>query len=228
MLPFRRMRIVTRSMRTLAALAFAGLTPAVLAEPAIVHRPADIVDWREQRFAGRTDYALATSPPGAPGHAAVRADCRDATASGRLLEREVNLDETPVLAWRWRVASVYSGLDETAKDGDDYPARVYVVARRWPNFRSRAINYVWSGSQPAGATWENAFASQFMMVAVRSGEGQAGEWLSERRNVAEDFRRLHDLDVDTVDVVAIMTDCDNAGGTTAAWYGPIRWLPAEP
>jgi hypothetical protein len=48
--------------------------------------------------------------------------------------------------------------------------------------------------------------------------------VTERRNVLEDFRRLHDLEPTHIDALAIMTDCDNAGQSTTAWYGPIRWL----
>ncbi len=210
-------------MRILVALLLSGLSGSLPAGPAIVHEPDAIVDWTEQRFAGTTDYRLAEPETAGAPHAAVRADCSEATASGRLLEREVRLDETPILEWRWRVDSVYSGLDETTRPGDDYPARVYVIAKRWPAFRSRAINYVWSSSRPPGSSWENAFAEQFMMVAVQSGPKRTGEWLTQRRNVAEDFKRFHDLDIDRVDVVAIMTDCDNTGQSTTAWYGPIRW-----
>ncbi len=190
--------------------------------------PDAIIDWPERRFEGETDYVRVSAERSGAAHAAVRATCRGGTASGRLLETDTSLAETPILEWRWRVDSVYDGLDETTKEGDDYPARVYVVARRWPNFRSRAINYVWSTNQPPGSTWENAFASQFVMVAVRSGNERTGEWITERRNVLEDFRRLHDLEPETVDALAIMTDCDNAGQRATAWYGPIRWLPAEP
>jgi hypothetical protein len=188
--------------------------------------PDEIVDWETQRFEGRTEYAWVPADAAGAPHAAVRATCRDATASGRVVRDSVVLSDTPVLEWRWRVDSSYSGLDETTKAGDDYAARVYVVAERWPRFRSRAINYVWAGSQPRGSTWENAFASQFMMVAVRSGDERVGEWLTERRDVREDFRNLHDIEPDTIDALAIMTDCDNAGQRTTAWYGPIRWLPA--
>lgn len=209
-------------MRAATMVLIAG---SVSAQPH--YPPIEIVDWSERQFEGRTGYSLVgASETGAP-HAAVRADCSDATASGRLLETEVRLEGTPILEWSWRVEGIYEGIDETTKDGDDYPARVYVIARRWPNFRSRAINYVWSSAQPAGSSWPNAFAEQFAMVAVRSGAAGAGEWFTERRNVADDFRRLHDLEVDTVDVVAIMTDCDNAGQSATAWYGPIRWLPPD-
>jgi hypothetical protein len=209
-----------RALLCLTAL----LSSASLAEP---YRPAEMLEWRAQSFEGRTDYALATPEEAGTDHAAIQARCRDATASGLVLEQEHRLAEAPILEWRWRVDATYDGLDETTRSGDDYPARIYVVAERWPSFRSRAINYVWASTQPAGATWENAFASQFRMVAVRSGQEGLGEWVTERRNVLEDFRRLHDLEPETIDALAIMTDCDNAGQVATAWYGPIRWLEAS-
>lgn len=209
----------------LAAVCFAAtLSSSAAAEQ---YAPAEILDWETWSFEGRTNYSILEAEESSVRHPAIRASCRDATASGLLLEREHRLADAPVLEWRWRVDSIYSGLDETSKAGDDYPARIYVVARRWPAFRSRAINYVWASSQPQGAAWENAFAGQFMMIAVRSGKDRLGEWLTERRNVLEDFRRLHDLEPTSIDGLAIMTDCDNAGQSATAFYGPIRWLEAE-
>jgi hypothetical protein len=192
-----------------------------------VYRPAEMIEWKVRSFEGRTDYATATGESIGTDHAAVRAECRRRQASGLVLEREHDLAEAPILEWRWRVDSIYPAIDETEKSGDDFPARVYVVAERWPKFRSRAINYVWSSTQAAGTSWENPFAGQFMMVAVRSGPNRLGEWVTERRNVLDDFRRLHDLEPESIDALAIMTDCDNAGGETTAWYGPIRWLTAD-
>jgi hypothetical protein len=188
--------------------------------------PEAIAQWSERSFEGRTAYTVVSPDRAGTAHSALRADCAEATASGRFLEREISLEDTPILEWRWRVDRLYTGLDERRKSGDDYPARIYVVARRWPAFRSRAINYVWSSSESVGSTWPNAFSDAFAMVAVRSGTDQAGKWVRDSRDVREDFRRLHGLELDTVDGVAIMTDCDNAGQSTTAWYGPVRWLPA--
>lgn len=185
--------------------------------------PAEFLDGTVREFAQRTEYRLADPDETEAGHAAVHASCRDASASALVIERETDLERTPILEWRWRVDSIYRNIDETEKSGDDYPARIYVVAERWPRFRSRVINYVWSSSQPEGESWANAFASQFQMVAVRSGESELGRWITERRNVLADFRRLHDIAPDTVDALAIMTDCDNAGQQASAWYGPVRW-----
>jgi hypothetical protein len=217
--------IVNLRVSVLGLVGAAALLPA--ADP-VEFTPDDVAGWTERAFEGATRYTVVPSSATGADRAALRADCSEATASGRLLEREIDLDRTPILEWRWRVDAIYEGLDEQQKSGDDYPARVYVVARRWPAFRSRAINYVWSSAQPVGTTWPNAFSDAFMMVAVQSGDDGIGEWITERRDVRADFKRLHDLDLDTVDALAVMTDCDNAGQTATAWYGPLRWRAENP
>ncbi len=185
---------------------------------------ADILEWQSQSFEGQTDYEIVPANEAGVDHSVIRARCRSATASGFGLERPHELAASPILEWQWRVDKIYSNIDERVKAGDDYPARVYVIAQRWPAFRSRAINYVWASSIAQGESWENAFAGQFIMLALRSGSDHLGEWVTERRNVLEDFRQLHGFEPDLIDVLAIMTDCDNAGQTTTAWYGPIGWL----
>lgn len=188
--------------------------------------PEQIIAWPTVEFKGRTGYTLQAADTAGTGHGAIRADCSAATASGLIHEQQVDLGQTPILEWRWRVDAIYSDLDETRKRGDDYPARIYVVAQRWPQWRSRIVSYVWSSAQPAGSDWPNAYASQFRMVAVRSGSDELGQWHTERRDVRADFLALHGIEIGTVDALAIMTDCDNAGQTATAWYGPIRWLNA--
>ena len=153
----------------------------------------------------------------------VRAECA-CQRLGPDLERQISLEQTPILEWRWRVDSIYEGIDETEKSGDDYPARIYIVAERWPRFRSRIVNYVWSSSQPQGATWvQRVFVAIPHGSRARSGESRLGEWITERRDVLADFRRYHGMSPIPSTPWRIMTDCDNAGQQATAWYGPIRW-----
>jgi hypothetical protein len=201
----------------LAAALAAAVAGAAAAE---TFAPADIAGWRRHAFAGETAYAL----DAIDGEAAVAARCAD-SASGLFLERAVDLTRTPVIEWRWRVARTFPpGPDEATKAGDDYPARLYVVKDggllRW---RTLALNYVWASAKPAGADWPNAYASQARMIALRSGPREG--WATERRNLREDFRRFHGVDLDRIDAVAIMTDCDDRGTGAEAWYGSIRFLP---
>ncbi|MBE2889621.1 DUF3047 domain-containing protein, partial [Geobacter anodireducens] len=49
----------------------------------------------------------------------------------------------------------------------------------------------------------------------------AGKWLSEERNVYEDYVRLFGEEPPRAEGVALMTDSDNTGGEATAWYGDI-------
>ncbi len=173
--------------------------------------------WEEHSFHENTRYQLVELD----GQRVVKAESH-ASASGLFFQTETDLNRTPYLYWRWRVENTLGEIDERTKAGDDYPARVYVVKKGgllpW---RTRAIDYVWSSNQPAGSTWPNAYTDRAQMIALRSGEQELGQWLSERRNVREDFQRLFGEDVDTVDVVAIMTDTDNSRGQAVAYYGDL-------
>jgi hypothetical protein len=212
-------------MTLLAGMLLASTTARAETDPA-GFEAEQIITWPAVEFHDRTRYALQPAAAAGTGHAAVRADCDAATASGLLHEHRVDLTRTPILEWRWRVDSVYAGLDRHSRHGDDYPARIYVVAQRWPQWRSRVINYVWTGSATAGASWPNPFSTKFVMLAVAGADAPLAVWRTERRNVLEDFRALHGIEADSIDALAIMSDCDNAGQTTSAWYGPIRWLSA--
>lgn len=180
--------------------------------------------WEENSFAGNTRYELVERD----GERVLHARC-DNSASVLFLRKRIDLRKTPYLRWRWRVDEVLSGLDERSKTGDDYPARIYVVKDGgllpW---RTLAVNYVFASRQPKGADWPNAFTGNAHMLAVRSGEADTGRWHTELRDVRADFQRLHGRELDSIDGVAIMTDCDNTHGQAEAWYGEIEFLAEEP
>ena len=60
-----------------------------------------------------------------------------------------------------------------------------------------------------------------MMVAVESGDENAGSWVTEKRNVYEDYRKLFGEEPPEIGAVALMTDSDNTGGEATAYYGDI-------
>lgn len=177
----------------------------------------DLAGWEDKRFLGETRYTIVED--GA--RCVLKAESR-AVASGLYRRVQVDLEQTPYLHWSWKVRNTLGDIDETAKAGDDYAARVYVVFSGGLAFwRTHAVNYVWASRQPQGAAWPNAFTANARMIAMRSGEALIGQWVHERRNVREDYRRLFGRDVRYVDAVAVMTDTDNTGKSAIAWYGDI-------
>ena len=143
-------------------------------------------------------------------------------ASGLFKEVRIDLRETPFLNWSWQVQNLFEGNDEKTKEGDDYPARIYVLVSGGIFFwNTKAINYVWSSNQPVGSEWPNAYTGNARMLAVRSGEEQVGQWVNERRNIREDLQRLFGEDITNIDAVAVMVDGDNTGQSASSYFGDI-------
>ena len=177
-----------------------------------------MVGWKAKEFKGQTQYQISKLD----GVQVLKADSNTA-ASGLFFEQRIDLEKTPILNWRWRIENRLAKLDEQAKAGDDFAARVYVVKSGGLVFwNTKAINYVWASTTPQGKTWPNPFAGDHaMMVAVRSSADATGTWFTEKRNVRTDFKQLTGEDLLYIDAVAIMTDTDNAKGKATAYYGDI-------
>jgi hypothetical protein len=185
----------------------------------IVFAPRDIAGWEAKKFKGAVQYNVTQID----GREAVHAMCSGKDASALFLRREIDLAETPILEWSWRIEDTFGVIDETTKSGDDYPVRVYaVVDGGLLQWRTEAVNYVWASNRPKGSAWPNAYASQAMMTALQSGASRAGEWVTERVDLAKDFRSLHGSSHGIVHGLAIMTDCDDIGKPIEGWYGEIR------
>lgn len=202
----------------LACLAQAAWADATRIEVGMFSR-GDLAGWERKSFSAETDYRLMPLD----GTLALQAISRHA-ASGLYRQLRVDLRQTPYLVWRWRVENTLDGIDEHRKPGDDYPARIYVVrTNRILFWRTIALNYVWSSTQPAGSDWPNAYSARAHMIATRGLGDAIGAWREERRNVREDFRRYLGEEVDEIDVIAIMTDTDNSGLAATAYYGDIHF-----
>lgn len=178
----------------------------------------ELTGWEVKEYEGRTDYSFTEID----GRKALMSKSR-AAASGLIRKMEIDLHKTPYINWSWRVDNVMKGLDERTKKGDDYPARVYVIfSGGLQVWKTRAVNYVWSNSQPVGTEWPSAYTKNNMKIAAQSGSEKLGVWINEKRNLVEDFRRLFKKDSPAkLDAVAIMTDTDNSGGEATAYYGNI-------
>lgn len=174
--------------------------------------------WEEKSFSGKTDYQIVTEQK----DTVVKATSK-AAASGLFRKIHIDLQQTPYLNWRWRLDQPLHSLDEKTKSGDDYGARVYVVVDGGLFFwNTKAINYVWASTLPTGESWPNAFAGKnAMMLALRSSSDKTATWYGEKRNVADDLKKFFGTEIRFIDAVAIMTDTDNSGQQTTAYYGDI-------
>lgn len=195
----------------------------VAAEQPPAFSASGLEGWKTERFSGQTHYHIVTA-----GDQRVLAAHTRHAASGLGWEGDIALAETPWLHWCWRVSNTFEGIDETIKAGDDYPARVYAVARtgRLP-WQVQALNYVWASEQPQGSDWPNAFTQRAHLMALQSGDAQLNQWLAESRHLAQDFQRYFGNTDPRVVALALMSDSDNAGGEAKAWYSDLILSASE-
>ncbi|MCG8383448.1 MAG: DUF3047 domain-containing protein [Gammaproteobacteria bacterium] len=180
--------------------------------------------WEEKSFQNQTRYQLIKEADDLVLNAVA-----EASASVLYNERELSLLDTPILNWSWRVEQTYGKINEQSKQGDDYPARVYVVAKTGPfPWNTLALNYVWSSNSEKGQHWPNAYTEKAHMIVLRTGDGEAKQWLVEKRNIRQDFKTYFDKDIETIHGVAIMTDSDNTGKTGEAFYKDLYFTEEVP
>ena len=156
----------------------------------------------------------------------VAAQCLD-SASFEGWAGPVDLTQTPLLSWRWKIAQIYPGLDERVKGGSDFPARIYVIAgKRWLPWSMHTLEYAWSNGEYKAASWTSPYSGamgQALIVPVRAGADGVGEWQQETRDVQADFKQFFGLDLDKIGAVAVMSDCDDAHGRGRAWFGDLQF-----
>lgn len=175
-----------------------------------------LAGWKPKSFKGMTEYRIVKEN----GLSVVRA-VSAASASGLIKNIRFAPAKFRYLRWSWKIAGTVTGGDEKTKRGDDYAARLYVVFPGKFFWQTKAINYIWANKLAKGASIENAFTANARMIAVESGSDNAGQWLTEERDLLADYRILFGADPPEAEAIAIMTDTDNTGGTAEAWYGDI-------
>jgi hypothetical protein len=148
------------------------------------------------------------------------------------LYREVGEKEKdfPVLSWRWRISNVVRSAIETRKDRFDAAARVRVVFGRDKGFKvingtepsGPRIEYVWASHLPKGRIFDHPGEKYCKVFVLESGEGKAGEWVFEKRNLHTDYSKAFGTEPNGVLAIGIQTDTDHSNEMVTAYYsGPI-------
>ncbi len=172
----------------------------------------------------------------------LRADSR-AGASGLSRQLSVNPAQFPWLRWRWKIENLVAGADLRSKQGDDFPARLYVMfdypleklpffernklrlARALfdPDLPSATLCYVWDGSTPVESIVPSVYTDRVKLIVVESGATRLKRWVGVERNIAADFRAAFGEAAPPVRAIAVATDTDNTGASATAFFGDISF-----
>ena len=144
------------------------------------------------------------------------------SASGLGKEIKINLNKTPYLNITWKVEKDLRGINENSKKGHDYAARVFVVKKTGLTALSnKAINYVFSSNNNVDEHWRSPYTKSSIDYVLSTTKEHMNEWVTVKANVRDHFKKLHGLDVKTIDGLAIMTDTDNSNLKAISYYQDI-------
>ena len=146
----------------------------------------------------------------------------EGTASGLGKEILINLNKTPFINITWKVEKDLNGIDEKSKKGHDYAARVFVVKKtRATALSNRAINYVFSSNESINDSWSSPFTKKSIDYVLSTTKKNLNTWVTVKANVKKHFKKLHNLDVDELNGVAIMSDTDNSKMKAISYFQNI-------
>jgi hypothetical protein len=171
--------------------------------------------WKLSERSGRADLAFVRDS----GVAAARFRSVDTSFS---LQREVKVDlkRFPKLIWGWKVTKLPVGGDFRKSATDDQAAQLFVAFSR-----SRAIVYVWSSTVPAGTMQSTSPAPGMtvQVVVVRSGSKDMGEWISEIRDVHQDYKKLFGAEPPLVSAVRLQINSQHTKTTAESFFADVAF-----
>ena len=146
----------------------------------------------------------------------------DNAASGLGKEVKIDLNKTPFINITWKIEKDLPGIKENTKKGHDFAARVFAVKKTGATpLSNRAINYVFSSNNEIGSNSPSPYTKKSIDNVLASTKKNLNEWVTVKANVKEDFKRFHDLNVNELDGLAIMSDTDNSKMKAIAYYQNI-------
>lgn len=191
---------------------------SVLDVPSYIHQ-----NWKHMPIRGRTDYrfayideTLAIQARGAGG------------ASGLIRRITTSHRDCQHLTWTWRVDQVQQLARLSDKNRDDVAASIFILFGD-PGFltnpeRVPTIRYVWtSKAHSVGDVISNPYFPRAVQnIVLRTGTENLSNWIEERRNFVEDFKRVFGYDLENeIGAIAIFTDNDQTKEPVLSYYKKI-------
>jgi len=141
-------------------------------------------------------------------------------------EAKENEKNHPILSWGWKISNVVHSTIETRKDRFDAAARVMIVLGKEKSYRifgggepvGLKIEYIWAAHLPKGHIFNHPGERDCKVFVLESGDGKAGQWVYEVRNIQKDFKAAFGTEFPGVLAIGIQTDTDHSNEMVTAYY----------
>jgi len=179
-------------------------------------------EWQEKIFKDKVIYTIEGSDKN--GYLLARSD---KACSGLVYKIQFHPKESPMISWQWNVTRFPAKTGSGSEAGgwiekDDYAARVYIIFPSWIFTSTRSLEYVWAEDLAEGSVITSPYFRNIKLMVIESGKKNMGQWVSEERNIYEDYKKCFGSSPPVVGAIALMTDTDNTLSTAEASYKDVR------
>jgi len=170
----------------------------------------------------------------------------ESNAALTFLEKTVNIDiqQYPIVTWKWKVENILEGIDERTREGDDHPIRIFFVfepneSQQSPWFRFKRLLYLdWVHGHPFGGRFTEYLWSSHLspgdiindpgkpwqkLMVIEGGSGQLNRWLLYERNLYEDFKKLYGEEPRNLIFIGILNDTDQTGQEAISFISDLKF-----
>ncbi len=168
----------------------------------------------------------------------------ESASSGLMHEVSIDPARQPWLHWQWKIDNLLKAADNKQRATEDSPVRIILGFDGDKNelpfadqilfetakvvtghdFPYATLMYIWENKAPVGTVIRSPHSGRIKMMVAESGADGIGEWRMFTRNIVDDYEKAFGEKPGRLIGVGVLTDTDNTGETTEAWYGDIRLL----
>jgi hypothetical protein len=161
------------------------------------------------------------------------------------LKKTVNIDiqDYPVVSWRWKVENTLERNDERTVRGDDHPIRIFFVfepdkQKQTLWFRTKRVlfldivhghpvggrftEYLWSSHLETGEIIKDPSKPMQKLIVVEGGSENLGKWIKYERNLYEDFKMLYKEEPRKLIYIGIINDTDQTKQKATSYFANLQ------
>ncbi len=171
------------------------------------------VGWELKEKSGKADFAVVKDGD------IMAARFRSANSSFSL-QKEVKIDlkQFPIFTWKWKVTKLPAHGDLRNSKTDDQAAQLFLAFSK-----NKAIAYIWDTTAPQGLI-ENTSPVPLMTVKVvvlRSGPADERKWITESRNVYEDYKKLYGSEPPMVSGIRLQINSQHTKTSAESYFADV-------
>jgi len=175
--------------------------------------------WEQLKFGRPTEYCIVDE-----GASPCLKAVANRTCSALLTKVAIKPATRLIARWQWKINHIPTNSTDRIAGSFDHTARIIIAFDTFLG-PPRTLNYIWANQEKIGATLPHPLSGRAQMIALESGNQNAGRWLAEERDVTADWHQLFgDKPMPEIVAVGVITDSENTGTQVTGYYRGIELL----